>query len=154
MKRLYYIVFVTALLCSCENELANKAVTQDEKITSFIESKYAETPVIFNKGVNRIVLEEGDSTIFALPGDRVNFSYVGYTFTGSLGDTFARGDADVVLGEGSLIDGLEYGLEGMCPGEKSYIIFSCKYGYKKSVAGIGRDQALVFEVFMNDINRE
>ena len=53
-----------------------------------------------------------------------------------------------------MIKGLKYGITGMCPGEKSYIVFSCKYGYDKSVAGIGKDQALVFEVYMNEIIRE
>ena len=151
MKRLPYIFFLVLLLCSCESQLANTAITQDEKITSFIESKYADTPVIFNEGVNRIVLEEGDSTHCAAPGDLVNFSYVGYLFNGSIGGAFTSGDAIHILGQGEMIEGLELGIEGMCPGEKSYIVFSCKYGYNKTVAGIGRDQALLFEVLMNDI---
>ncbi len=151
MKRLSYILSLVILLCGCENQLANTAVTQDEKITSFIESKYSGAPVIFNEGVNRIVLEEGDSTHFAAPGDLVNFSYVGYQFNGSIGSAFTTGDAIHILGQGEMIKGLELGIEGMCPGEKSYIVFSCKYGYDKTVAGIGRDQALLFEVLMNDI---
>ncbi|MBO4417703.1 MAG: FKBP-type peptidyl-prolyl cis-trans isomerase [Bacteroidales bacterium] len=138
-------------LCGCENQLANTAITQDEKITSFIESRYKDVPVIFNEGVNRIVLEEGDSTHFAVAGDLVNFSYVGYQFNGNIGGAFTSGDAIHILGQGEMIKGLELGISGMCPGEKSYIVFSCKYGYDKTVAGIGRDQALLFEVLMNDI---
>lgn len=151
MKRLSYILALVLLLSSCESQLANTAITQDEKITSFIESKYPDTPVIFNGGVNRIVLEEGDSTHFAVPGDLVNFSYVGYLFSGSIGSAFTSGDAIHILGEREMIQGLELGIEGMCPGEKSYIVFSCKYGYDNTVAGIGRDQALLFEVLMSDI---
>ena len=151
MKRLSYIFILILLLCGCESQLANTAITQDEKITSFIESKYSDVPVIFNDGVNRIVLEEGDSTHFATRGDLVNFSYVGYQFSGSIGAAFTSGDAIHILGQGEMIKGLELGIAGMCPGEKSYIVFSCKYGYDKTVAGIGRDQALLFEVLMNDI---
>ena len=147
-------MILATLLYGCENELANKAVTQDEKITSFLESEYADVPVIYNKGVNRIVLQEGDSTLFAAPGDLVSFEYDAHKFTTSIGTSFATGETSCYLGRGELIDGLEYGIEGMCPGEKAYIIFSCKYGYKETVAGIGRDEALVFEVVMNDISRE
>lgn len=152
MKKLINILLLLVLLCSCENELANKAVTQDEKISSFIESRYAESPVIFNGGVNRIVLEEGDSTAFAAPGDIVDFTYVGYPFTTSIGKAFATGDYTGLLDENAMIKGLAYGMVGMCPGEKAYIIFSCKYGYNASVAGVGRDEALVFEVLLNEIN--
>ncbi len=151
MKRLPYILILVLSLCGCENQLANTAISQDEKITSFIESRYKDVPVIFNEGVNRIVLEEGDSTHFAAPGDLVNFSYVGYQFNGNIGGAFTSGDAIHILGQGEMIKGLELGIVGMCPGEKSYIVFSCKYGYDKTVAGIGRDQALLFEVLMNDI---
>lgn len=154
MKRLTVILSILFVLCGCENELANTAVSQDEKISSFIESKYSENPVIYNNGVNRIVLEEGDSTCFAAKGNLVDFTYVAYPFTSSIGSAFARGDVVETLGEGKMLEGLEYGLVGMCPGEKAHIIFSCKYGYKETVAGIGRDQALVFEVFMNDIKEQ
>ena len=66
--------------------------------------------------------------------------------TASLGGTIAENAGG--------LRGLKYGITGMCPGEKSYIVFSCKYGYDKPVAGIGKDQALVFEVYMNEIIRE
>ena len=145
MKRLLYILPLLALLFGCEDPLANTAVTQDEKIDSFISSKYADSDVVLNEGVNRIVLEAGDSTIFAAKGDLVNFDYVGYPFTTSIGKPFVEGTYEGRLGEGEMIKGLEYGITGMCPGEKSYIVFSCKYGYDKTVAGIGRDQALIFE---------
>ena len=154
MKRLACILTLAVLLYGCENELANTAVSQEEKITSFIESKYSESPVIFQDGVNRIVLEEGDSTIFAAVGDLVRFDYVGYPFTSSIGTAFTTGEAEYHLGQGEMIEGLEHGLVGMCPGEKAYVIFSCKYGYDKTVAGVGRNQALVFEVTMNEIKRE
>ena len=145
---------MVALLSGCESTLANLAVTQDEKITAFIESKYSENPVIFSNGVNRIVLEEGDSTCFATRGDVLDFSYQAYQFTGSIGSPFARGEEVRTLGDGEMIEGLEYGMEGMCPGEKAYIVFSCKYGYKQSLAGVGSDQALLFEVFLNEIKRQ
>lgn len=154
MKKVFFILILATLLYGCENELANTAVSQDEKITKFIESKYAESKVVFNNGVNRIVLEEGDGSCFAAPGDLVDFTYVGYPFSGSIGSPFTRGDMQAHLSRDEMISGLVYGMEGMCPGEKAYIIFSCKYGYDKPVAGVGRDQALVFEVFMNDIDQE
>lgn len=154
MRRLLYILPMLALLFGCEDPLANTAISQEEKIDSFITSKYADSDVVLNEGVNRIVLEAGDSTIFAAKGDLVDFEYVGYSFTSSIGNAFSRGTFQGRLGEDKMIKGLEYGITGMCPGEKSYIVFSCKYGYDKPVAGIGKDQALVFEVFMNDITRE
>ena len=131
-----------ALLFGCEDPLANTAISQEEKIDSFIKSKYAESTVVPNEGVNRIVLEAGD------------FDYIGYTFSSSIGNAFSRGSFQGRLGDGQMIKGLKYGITGMCPGEKSYIVFSCKYGYDKPVAGIGKDQALVFEVYMNEIIRE
>ena len=142
------------MLCGCEDQLANTAVSQDEKISSFIESKYSESKVIFNNGVNRIVLEEGDSTAFAAPGDIVDFTYIGYPFTTSIGKAFTTGDFTGPLDDKELIKGLAYGMVGMCPGEKAYVVFSCKYGYNASVAGQGRDQALAFEVLLNEINPE
>lgn len=155
MKKIIYISLLLALLCGCESPLANTAVSQDEKITSFIESRYSDNPVIFNNGVNRIVLEEGDSTCFAAKGDLVDFTYMAYQFNGSIPSSpYARGDMAVTLGDGEMLEGLEYGMEGMCPGEKAYIVFSCKYGYKQSVAGVGSDQALLFEVFMNEIKQQ
>ena len=145
-------MLLAMVLCGCEDQMATLAVTQDERISSFIESRYAEAPVIFNNGVNRIVLEEGDSTAFAAVGDIVDFTYVGYPFTSSIGKAFANGDYTGLLDEKEMIKGLAYGMVGMCPGEKAYIIFSCKYGYDVSLAGVGRDQALVFEVLLNEIN--
>ena len=134
MKRLALIFFAIALLVSCSSELANTAISQDEKIDSFIESKYADATVVFNKGVNRILLEPGDSTAFAATGDRVSFSYVGSSFSGtSIGSAFSFGDYISTLGSGDMIKGLEYGIEGMCPGERSYIIFSCKYSLSESI---------------------
>ena len=134
--------------------MANTALTQEDQIDKFIASKYADAVVVPNNGVNRIVLEAGDSTCFAAKGDIVDFDYIGYPFTSSIGQPFAQGAYKGPLESGKMIKGLEYGIEGMCPGEKSYIIFSCKYGYEKTVAGIGSGEALVFEVIMNDINAE
>ena len=153
MKKVFYILLL-ALLFGCEDPLANTALTQEDQIDKFIASKYAESTVVPNKGVNRIVLEAGDSTCFAAQGDIVDFDYIGYSFSSSIGGAFTRGSYKDQLKSGKLIKGLEYGIEGMCPGERSYIIFSCKYGYDKGVAGIGKDAALVFEVFLNDINAE
>ena len=154
MKRLLYILPLLALLFGCEDPLANTAVQQDEKIESFITSKYTDMPRIINEGVNRVVLEEGDSTAFAQRGDLVDFEYIGYTFTSSIGSPFTQGAFKDILDDDHMIRGLAYGMVGMCPGEKAYIIFSCKYGYDKPVAGQGRDQALAFEVILNEINGE
>ena len=153
MRRVAYIL-VALLLWGCEDPLANSAVAQDEKIDGFISSKYADAPCVFNNGVNRVVLEAGDSTAFAASGDVVDFAYIGYPFVTSPGSPFTQGRQTVRLGEGALIKGLEYGITGMCPGEHSYIFFSCKYGYGRTVAGITKEQALVFEVLLNEINPE
>lgn len=153
MKKLLYILLL-ALLFGCEDPMANAAVSQEDKIDSFIASKYADAAVVANNGVNRIVLEAGDSTCFAAKGDIVDFDYIGYTFTTNIGSAFGNGSYKGPLGEGNLIKGLEYGIEGMCPGERSYIVFSCKYAYDKTVAGIAKGEALAFEIFMNDINAE
>ena len=154
MKRLCYILLSLAVVCSCTDPLADTALKQEEQIESFISSKYADADVVFNEGVNRILLEAGDSTCFAAKGDMVSFDYIAYPFTSSIGDPYASGSYSVRLGDGKLLRGLEYGLEGMCPGEHSYIVFSCKYAYDKTVAGMGEDQALAFEVLMNEINPE
>lgn len=142
-------------MLGCEDPLANTAISQEEKIDKFLESKYKDAVIVNNQGVNRILLEAGDSTCFAAAGDLVEFDYLGYPFETSIEDSpFAGGSYSARLGEGELIKGLDLGLEGMCPGEHSYIIFSCKYGYDKTVAGVGRDKALVFEVLLKAINPE
>ena len=153
MKKVFYILLLV-LLFGCEDPMANTAVSQEDKIDSFIASKYADAAVVANNGVNRIVLEAGDSTCFAAKGDIVDFEYIGYTFTSSIGSAFTQGSYKGPLEPGKLIKGLEYGIEGMCPGERSYIVFSCKYGYDKTVAGIAKGEALAFEIFMNGINAE
>ena len=153
MKRVAYIL-AALLLWSCEDPLANNAILQDGKIDTFIASKYADAACVYNKGVNRIVLEAGDSTAFAAVGDVVDFSYIGYPFTTGPGSPFTQGRHTTRLGDGGIIKGLEYGIEGMCPGERSYIVFSCKYGYERTVAGFGKEQALIFEVLLNEINPE
>ena len=136
MKRLLYILPMLALFFGCDDPLANTAVQQEDKIDSFISSKYADAAVVFNEGVNRIVLEAGDSTCFAQKGDLVDFDYIGYQFTNNISSSpFTQGTYKGILDEDRLVKGLAYGLEGMCPGEKSYIIFSCKYGYNQTVAG-------------------
>ena len=142
------------MMLGCEDPLANTAISQEEKIDKFLESKYKDSVIVNNQGVNRILLDAGDSTYFAAVGDLVEFDYVASPFETSIGTPFAGGTYTTRLGDGEIIRGLELGLEGMCPGEHSYIIFSCKYGYDKTVAGVGRDQALVFEVVMNDIKPE
>ncbi len=153
MKRILVITGILALLWGCEDPLASTAVSQDEKIDSFISSKYADSTVVYNRGVNRIVLSAGDSTRVAASGDTLSFDYIGYTFNSSIESAFCQGSRRCSLGSGELIDALEYGLEGMTPGEHSYIISSCKYGYDNTVAGVGRDKALVFEVLLNEIIR-
>ena len=142
-------------MLGCEDPLANTAISQEEKIDKFLESKYKDSVIVNNQGVNRILLDAGDSTCFAAVGDLVEFDYLGYSFETSIGENpFTGGTYSARLGEGELIRGLELGLEGMCPGEHSYIIFSCKYGYDNTVAGVGRDKALAFEVLLKAINPE
>ncbi len=153
MKRILVITGILALLWGCEDPLSSTAVSQDEKIDSFISSKYADSTVVFNRGVNRIVLSAGDSTRVAATGDTLAFDYIGYTFNSDIESAFCQGSYRCPLGGGELIDALEYGLEGMTPGEHSYIIASCKYCYGSTVAGVGRDKALVFEVLLNEIIR-
>lgn len=154
MKKIVYILALAVALCACENELANKAIDQETKIDNFIQSKYSDGTVVYNDGVNRIVLEAGDSTAFVAAGDIVEFDYIGYTFESSIKSAFSQGSYTGSLESGKMVEGLVRGMVGMTPGEKSYIIFSCKYGYGSTVAGIGRDQALVFEVILNEINPE
>jgi len=152
VKRLAFILILFAIVAGCTDPLADTALKQEENIEKLISSKYSDSEVRFNEGVNRILLEAGDSTCFAAKGDVVVFEYTAAPFTTSIGDPYAGGEYTTRLGSGELIKGLEMGLEGMCPGEHSYIVFSCKYGYDKSVAGIGQDQALAFEVLMKEIN--
>ena len=153
MKRLLIVLLAALSLSACEKELENTAISQDEKIDSFLQSKYAESTVVFQNGVNRILLEAGDSTAFAAVGDKVSFSYVAYPFSSSIeSNPFAAGEYTAVLGKGEMIKGLDYGIVGMCPGERSYILFSCKYAYGATVAGVGRDKALAFEITLNEIN--
>ncbi|MCF0173422.1 MAG: FKBP-type peptidyl-prolyl cis-trans isomerase [Bacteroidales bacterium] len=129
------------------------AVAQDEKIDKFLE-KYKDSVVVYNAGVNRIVLQQGlENGVVAQKGDEVTFDYVGSTFDSAIGNQFAAGSFTAILGKGEMIAGLDKGIEGMKVGERSYILFSCANGYDTTVAGVSKTSALIFEVMLTEVKK-
>merc|ERR1712024_144236 len=55
----------------------------------------------------------------ARPGDRILLDYTGLLADGA---TFDRGSADFVIGDSTVIRGLEEGMVGQCAGEKINMI--------------------------------
>ncbi len=135
IKKILFILPAIAILSSCiEDSNAETATKQEETIDSFLTTRYADSTVVNNKGVNRIILLAGDGDI-AEVGDSVAFDYTGYIFSSGLGEQFTTGSSSARLGRGELIKGLEYGLEGMKKGENSYVLFSTRYGFYDEPTG-------------------
>lgn len=147
------LMLLTASLCSCNESFKNAAISQEEKIDAFIEKNYKDSLVVFNQGVNRIVKFQGMDGITAHNGDNVTFAYLAYTFDTAISENpFASGEYTATIGKGEVLKGLDLGLDGMQLGEEAYIIFSCAYGFDKSIAGVPRVAAYAYYVKLLSIN--
>ncbi|KAF9919379.1 FK506-binding protein 2A [Lobosporangium transversale] len=89
-------------------------------------------------------------------GDLLSMDYTGTLWSnGKQFDTsIGRGPFTFNLGEGSVIQGWDQGLRGMCVGEKRKLIIPSDLAYGDRAAGahIPANSALVFEVELLELN--
>ena len=143
-------------------------VNQEEAIDRYISAQ-KNVRIARNGGSNRLVVTEGKGADSLQVGDSVNFYYAGYIFSNGKGSLFATNNPEVaqqqefplsggiesaVIGDGSLISGLEKGLAGARAGEVCQIIFSAKYGYNnESVYNVPKMSPLIFDVWVESIGK-
>ena len=169
MKRIIYILCCVLLFASCAKEDRNlMLVNQEESIDKYISS-LKNVRVARNGGSNRVVVTEGKGTDSLQTGYVVNFYYAGYTFYNGKGALFVTNNPEVaqaqnfplsggvesaVLGSGSLVSGLDKGLEGAKAGEMCQIVFSAKYGYgNEAVYNVPKMSPLIFDVWVESISK-
>ena len=156
-KRLTFILYTAILLIltSCESEYQTSLAKQEEYIDSYIAANYSDCEIVFNDGVNRIVVNEGSGSP-AEEGDIMSIYCAGYTF-GSSGpeSQFTELDFSFTLGEDPIIEGLELGLAGARAGETCVILFTAKHGYGQSSLGVVPEAtALAFLVYVKSVSKQ
>ena len=166
MKKIITAIFALIIMVSCTKEDRNNTiVNQEESIDRYITS-LSDVRVARNGGSNRIVYTEGQGEE-AAAGDSIKFYYAGYIFSGGKGALFATNNPEVaqansfpvsggafecILGQGTLVSGLDSGLIGVKAGEKCDVVFSAKYGYNNTVVyNVPKMTPLIFEVWVEDI---
>ena len=183
MRNRTIIPAILALLVSagCAKQAQATYDKQSGYIESFISTqmgKDATATLTRNGGAYRLTLHD---TLDAdrdslLPGGKVSLVYGCFTLTGSsvslsnlvstnwkdlaraagweLTDT-TRFKLDTLVLDGSLVEGLAAGLEGVQPWDEGYILFTGKYGFGKSERGtIPARSALAYYYLIENISNE
>lgn len=173
---LFLALLALSALAGCSSSLETTYNTQSGKIEDYVSKQldaHPEYRVVYNGGVVRMIVAEGYGDEI-VRGRKVTFVYAGYSFgsyTVSNNYLFATNDADVAaaakwdlsdaetrfqpvtvtLGKDKLVPGLEMGLEGVRPGEDSYIFFSGKYGFgKRQIGTIPASAPICYHVRIED----
>ena len=139
LQTLFLLLLAAGIPCciaSCESSRELTIVNQEAAIDSYINSKYKDNQVVRNNGSNRIIILPGDSTQVAMPGDSAVVSLRGYVFNNGPLTQFIETDVVTCIGDGSLISGLDSGIQGMNLGEQAHIIFTAKMGFYSELVGI------------------
>lgn len=161
------------LLVSCrKQDDENTYVSQESGIDSYISSLVSANGynVVRLNGSNRVIISKGTSADSLETGDSLYFHYSGYTFSGGKGSLFVTNDTTVakaagfatdgvaekvVFGNDGLISGLHNGLHGVRTGQKCYIIFSAKYGYRNKVMfNLSKLTPLLFDVTVDKVVKQ
>lgn len=149
---------------------------QEETIERFVNlqvGKFPEARVVYQDGIVRIVLSEGEGVELNARGS-AEIRYAGFDFSkGSLdaGSMFATNDRNLAeslgwkisdqsawepmrisLSDRNVVPGLAKGLQGMRRGEEAIILFSGKYGFGKHGLGmIPADAPLAYQVIIEEL---
>lgn len=153
-KRLLYLLIAASLLASCMDDVnENTNASQESNIENWLTKEYADSTVVYNQGVNRIVIVPGEKNgETAAEGDSISFMYIGYTFNKQPVSKFCEGEHKAKLGNGTILKGLDLGLTGTQKGEEALIVFSSKYGFYDQAVGLVPEMtALLFQVKVTDI---
>ena len=147
-------VILSLIAVSCNQaDLEKTATAQEEAIESFLKNKYQDSTIVNNGGVNRVVLIKGEGAE-AAAGDSVFFKFQEGIFNNGNITTICEGEYASVLGNKSMIQGLDKGITGMKKEESAMIIFSARYGYYDSkVSVVPSMSALVYYVYLKDIKK-
>lgn len=176
-------IVIAAIICCIMSGACTKQAQetkygkQEEAIEKYVQqqlSKHPEARVVYQGGVVRIVLSEGEGVELSARGSAL-IRYAGYDFSkGAIGASslFATNDRNlansldwnlsdpdawepmqVTLSDRNLVPGLAKGLEGMRRGEEAMILFSGKYGFGKHGLGmIPADAPLAYQVIIEDLD--
>lgn len=176
------VILLLALAAACSKQsLQSTYDKQAGYIEGFVSAQMKQDPLATltkNGNVYRLTLHD---TLDAdrdslLPGGKVSLVYGCFTLTGSsvslsnlvstnwkdlaraagweLTDT-TRFKLDTLVLDGSLVEGLAAGLEGVQPWDEGYILFTGKYGFGKSERGtIPARSALAYYYLIENISNE
>lgn len=164
-----------AVCCAkSESEEADEAAA--DNISAFVSAQLAADSTYtatYNKGVVRLTVTRGSGDSLS-KGGKATFWYAAYTFTSSTvsqsnlfatnmssvassaGWNLSGEDAflpvEVTLGSGSLLRGLELGLEGVQAGEDCYILFVSSDGFgKRSYGTVSANTALAYRINVESV---
>lgn len=174
LKLILILLGVTIFFSSClKEERELKIIEQEAAIDSYIDKNFADSTIINNGGVNRIIIGQPTGSETLQFGDSLYFYYSGCVFNNGSFSLFATNneyvaedskmelsDPDfsvkkILFEEGKLIEGLELGLSGIGQGEHSIIVFSPRYGFNaKEVYNIPELSSLLFEVWIVKIKKK
>ena len=170
------LICAVTLLGACgKSSLETTFASQSDKIDTYVSKQLESHPeyrAVYDQGVVRLVVAEGEGTE-AAKGGKVTFYYAAYNFNNSsIGNNtlFATNDAEiaaaanwslsdttlffpatVTLGKDKLVPGLEIGLNGVRPGEDSFILFFGKHGFgKRQIGTIPANAAICYHVRVED----
>ncbi len=176
------VILLLALAAACSKQsLQSTYDKQAGYIEGFVSAQMKQDPLATltkNGSVYRLTMHD---TLDAdrdslLPGGKVSLVYGCFTLTGSsvslsnlvstnwkdlaraagweLTDT-TRFKLDTLVLDGSLVEGLAAGLEGVQPWDEGYILFTGKYGFGKSERGtIPARSALAYYYLIENISNE
>ena len=179
------VLLLAALVPACNKQSVQNAYDKQEtNIDNFVTDqlkKDTTATVVYKDGAVRVVLHdtlqrEGLLADTLRIGGTVSFYYAGYTLTNAavnaanmfatnhketadkagwrLNDTTAFNIQTLTL-DGSLLEGLQRGLEGVRNQDECYILFTGKYGYGANKQGtIPARSALVYHIWVNSISND
>lgn len=164
------IIILVPLSCAKEEQL-NLMSQQESAIDKYVKS-LANSGVVVEDGVWRVVMDEGSGTIEAVAGDSLQINYAAYIFNSGKGDLYDTNvksvaneaglemDFDllqprlVVLGRGKLLSGMDRGLISVKKGERCYLIFSARHGFGNTQIGlVPKMSPLLIEVWVLDVKK-
>lgn len=164
------LIFLVPLSCAKEEQL-NLMSQQESAIDKFAET-FADSRVVVEDGVWRVVMEEGSGTTEAVAGDSLRINYAAYIFSsgkGALYDTNVKSVANeagleldfdllqprwVIVGRGKLLSGMDRGLISVKKGERCYVIFSARHGFGNTQIGlVPKMSPLLIEVWVLDVKK-
>lgn len=170
------IAWLPLAVCCAKSESEEADETAAENISAFVSAQLAADSTFtatYNNGVVRLIVASGSGDALA-KGGKVTFWYAAYAFTSSAvsqsnlfatnmssiassaGWNLSGEDAflpvEATLGSGSLLRGLELGLEGVQAGEDCYILFVSSDGFGgRGYGTVSANTALAYRINVESV---